>query len=246
VEHARAVVPVGEHALVGPAVPNHVVQPGRLQAGQRRPLGRGDVGLPDVGVGVEYVRVGGSDVDVEADADEVDAVDAFAEEAGEFFIVVDDVVGPFESDGMIAGEFGRGVAHGEAGDEGDLVGIFCAVDRKSEGDGEGAVFGPPGISATAAAGDLIGGEDDGGGEEIAALAEKGGVVARTWPSGSLLRIWVVALELVHERPPMFLKLTPPGGLMIVRSLEKFGSWLASRKLQENGSGASSGSSGGLT
>lgn len=120
--------------------------------------------------------VGRIDVDVEADADEVDAVDALAEQAGEFFVVVDDVVGPFEADGMIAGEFGSGVAHGEAGDEGDLVGIFCVIDWKREGDGECAYFGPPGISPAAAAGDLIGCEDDGGGEEVIALAKEGGMV----------------------------------------------------------------------
>jgi hypothetical protein len=120
--------------------------------------------------------VGGIDVDVEADADQIDAIDALAEEAGEFFVVVDNVVGPFEADGMIAGKLGGGVADGEAGDEGDLVGIAGVVDGENEGDGEGAFLGPPGIAASAAAGDLIRSEDDGGSEEIAALAKKGGVV----------------------------------------------------------------------
>ena len=77
-------------------------------------------------------------------------------------------------------------------------------------------------------------------------SEKGGVVASTWPSGSALRICVVAFEDSHDVPPMFLKFTPPGALIRVKSLEKFGSWLARRKLQENGSGLSNGSSGGLT
>jgi len=123
-----------------------------------------------------FWSVGGIDVDVEADADEIDAVDALAEQAGEFFVVVDDVVGPFEADGMIGGEFGGGVAHGEAGDEGNLMGIAGVVDGEDEGDGESAFLGPPGVSPAAAAGDLIWGEDDGGSEEVAALAEEGGVV----------------------------------------------------------------------
>jgi len=56
------------------------------------------------------------------------------------------------------------------------VGIAGLVEGKDEGDGECAFFGPPGVAPAAAAGDLIGCEDDGGGEEVAALAEKSGVV----------------------------------------------------------------------
>ena len=49
-EHAGAVVPVGEHALGRPAVAHDVAQAERLQLGQRRALRRRDVGLADVGV----------------------------------------------------------------------------------------------------------------------------------------------------------------------------------------------------
>ena len=45
VEHPGAVVPVGEDPLGRPAVAHDVVQAERLQLGQRRALGRGDVGL---------------------------------------------------------------------------------------------------------------------------------------------------------------------------------------------------------
>src|SRR5580693_2910349 len=62
VEHPGPVVPVGEDALVWPPVPDDVVQAGRLQAGQRGPLWRGNVGLPDVGGGVEHIGVRGRDV----------------------------------------------------------------------------------------------------------------------------------------------------------------------------------------
>ena len=49
VEHARPVVPVGEHTAGRPAVADHVVQAERLQFGQRGPLRGRDVGLADVG-----------------------------------------------------------------------------------------------------------------------------------------------------------------------------------------------------
>ncbi len=66
-EHPGAVVPVGEHASAGPALANDVVQPDRLQGGERRALGSGDVGVTDVGRWVEDVLVGGRDVHVAAD-----------------------------------------------------------------------------------------------------------------------------------------------------------------------------------
>jgi hypothetical protein len=44
VEHLGALVPVGEHAFAGPALANDVVQPDRLQGGERRALRSGDVG----------------------------------------------------------------------------------------------------------------------------------------------------------------------------------------------------------
>ena len=50
VEHAGPVVPVREDALVGPPVADDVVQPDRLELGQGLTLGRGHVGLADVGV----------------------------------------------------------------------------------------------------------------------------------------------------------------------------------------------------
>ena len=50
-EHAGAVVPVGEDALGRPALAHDVVQAERLQLGQRGALGRRDVGLTDVGLG---------------------------------------------------------------------------------------------------------------------------------------------------------------------------------------------------
>jgi len=89
---------------------------------------------------------------------------------------------------MIGGEFGGGVAHGESGDEGDLVGVAGVIDGEDEGDGESAFLGPPGVSPAAAAGDLIGCEDDGGGEEIVALAEKGGVVVGGTESGEEVEV----------------------------------------------------------
>ena len=67
VEHAGAVVPVGEHALVRPAVAHDVAQAERLQLRQRLALGRRHVGLADVGVRVEHVVVGRRDVHVAAD-----------------------------------------------------------------------------------------------------------------------------------------------------------------------------------
>ena len=115
-------------------------------------------------------------VDVHADADEVEAVDAFAEEAGEFAAGVDDVVGPFQADGVIASKLGGGVAGGEAGDQGDLLGRKVLFGGEGEGDGEAAGGGEPAVGAAAAAGELIGGEDEGGGEKLAALAEDGGVI----------------------------------------------------------------------
>jgi hypothetical protein len=65
-EHARAIVPVGEHALARPALAHDVTQAQLLQLRQRLPLGRRDMGLADVGVGVEDVVVGGRDVHVPA------------------------------------------------------------------------------------------------------------------------------------------------------------------------------------
>ena len=67
VEHSRAVVPVGEHPLVRPAIAHDVAQAERLQLRQRRALGRRDVGLADVGVRIEHVVVGRRDVHVAAD-----------------------------------------------------------------------------------------------------------------------------------------------------------------------------------
>ena len=65
-EHPRPVVPVGEHALVRPAVAHDVAQAERLQLRQRLTLGRCHVGLADVGVGIEHVVVGRRDVHVAA------------------------------------------------------------------------------------------------------------------------------------------------------------------------------------
>ena len=57
-EHPGPVVPVGEHPLVRPPIAHDVAQSERLQVGQRRALGRRDVGLADVGVRIEHVVVG--------------------------------------------------------------------------------------------------------------------------------------------------------------------------------------------
>jgi hypothetical protein len=84
---------------------------------------------------------------------------------------------------MIGGEFGEGISNREAGDEGDLECFELFVDGHREGDGEGALGRPPGVPATSAAGGLIWGEDDGGGEEIAALAKDGGVVVGAFETG---------------------------------------------------------------
>ena len=73
VEHAGAVVPVGEDAVGGPAVADDVAEAGRLQFGQGFALGRGDVGVADVGGRVEDVGVGRGDVHVAADHDVVGA-----------------------------------------------------------------------------------------------------------------------------------------------------------------------------
>ena len=116
------------------------------------------------------------EVDVDAEADEVEAVDAFAEEAGELAAVVDDVVRPFEADVVVAGKLGGGVADGEAGDERDLVWAELFFDGEGEGDGEAACGGPPGVGSAASAGGLVCGEDDGGCEESAGFAESGGVI----------------------------------------------------------------------
>ncbi len=66
VEHAGPVVPVGEHALVGPAIAHDVVEPELLDGRQRRTLGLRDVGLADVRVGIEDVLVRRRDVHVAA------------------------------------------------------------------------------------------------------------------------------------------------------------------------------------
>ena len=66
VEHAGAVVPVGEDALVGQRSRTTSRRPTRLERGERLALGRRDVRLADVGVGVEDVVVGRRDVHVAA------------------------------------------------------------------------------------------------------------------------------------------------------------------------------------
>src|SRR5215211_4200694 len=62
-----SVIPVGEHALLRPAIAHDVAQAERHQLLQRRALGPRHMRLADVGVGVEDVVVGGSDVEVAAD-----------------------------------------------------------------------------------------------------------------------------------------------------------------------------------
>jgi hypothetical protein len=66
VEHARAVVPVGEDPLVRPASAHHVAQAECLELGEGRPLGRRDMGLADVGFGIEDVVIGRRNVHVAA------------------------------------------------------------------------------------------------------------------------------------------------------------------------------------
>ena len=63
-EHPRPVVPVGEHPLVRPAIAHDVTQAERLELRQCRPLERGNVGLSDVGLGIEHILVGRCDVHV--------------------------------------------------------------------------------------------------------------------------------------------------------------------------------------
>ncbi len=63
-EHAGAVVPVAEDALVRPAVADDVVQAEALELRERLALRRRDVRLPDVRLGIEDVVVGGRDVHV--------------------------------------------------------------------------------------------------------------------------------------------------------------------------------------
>src|SRR5688572_19583002 len=96
---------------------------------------------------------------------------------------MDDVVRPSQPDGMIAGDFGEGIADRKAGDQRDLKRLELFIDRHGEGDGESALGGPPGVSAPSAASSLIGGENDRRGEEVAALAEDGGVVVGAFEAG---------------------------------------------------------------
>ena len=51
-------------------------------------------------------------VDVDADADEVGFVDAEAEEAAKFFVLVKEIVGPFDLDVVVVGQSRAGVAGG--------------------------------------------------------------------------------------------------------------------------------------
>ncbi len=67
VEHARAVVPIGEDTRSRPVLADHVVEAVSGQIGQRRPFGRRDMGLAAVGGGIEDVGVGGRDIHVPAD-----------------------------------------------------------------------------------------------------------------------------------------------------------------------------------
>ena len=67
VEHAGAVVPVGEDALVGPAIADDVMQAQRRELGERLALRRGHMRLADVRVRVEDVLVGRRDVHVAGD-----------------------------------------------------------------------------------------------------------------------------------------------------------------------------------
>src|SRR5918994_6210328 len=67
VEHAGAVVPVGEDPLAGPAIADDVMQPKRPKLVKRLPLRAGDGRLADVGVGVEDVVVCRRDVHVAGD-----------------------------------------------------------------------------------------------------------------------------------------------------------------------------------
>ena len=67
VEHAGAIVPVAEHPPVGPALAHDVVEPELLDRRERSALGRRDVRLAHVGLGVEHVLVGRRDVHVAAD-----------------------------------------------------------------------------------------------------------------------------------------------------------------------------------
>jgi hypothetical protein len=89
-------------------------------------------------------------------------------------------------DGVGGGELGGGVADGEAGDEGELVGLEVVFDGEGERDGEVPGGGEPGVRAAPAARGLAGGEDDGGGEEVAALAEDGGVGVGGFEGGEVM------------------------------------------------------------
>ena len=63
-EHPGPIVPVREDALVRPALADDIVQPDRLQLCESVSLRCGDVGLPDVRIRIEHVRIGGSDVPI--------------------------------------------------------------------------------------------------------------------------------------------------------------------------------------
>ena len=106
------------------------------------------------------------DIDVEAEADEICFVKAFAEQAGEFLAFDEQIVWPFELDGRTGEQCGGGVADGETGEQGHMVRGDVIAGGQDEGGGEHAGLRPPGIGAAPAAGGLAAGEDDGGGEEL--------------------------------------------------------------------------------
>lgn len=124
--------------------------------------------------------------DVEADADEVDAATALAEDARELTLVEHEVVGPFEEHAVAPGEVEDGAAEGDARVERDLLDGYGGVGLEGEGGGQAAGAGPPGIGAAAAAGGLAGSEDDGGRSELAAGEEQPGVVAGAGEGGEFV------------------------------------------------------------
>lgn len=110
-------------------------------------------------------------VHVQAQADQIDAVDTFAQQSGELATIVKDVVRPFETDGCLPADFRGSVADGEAGDERNLVDGQMLFDRQCEGYRETARRGEPLAGSAPATCRLMARQHDGGREEPALFAQ---------------------------------------------------------------------------
>lgn len=110
------------------------------------------------------------EVDIQANANEVDVVEAFTKQAGEFSVVVKQVVGPFELDGGVAGELGGGGADRQAGEQREFMRREMGFDGNREGHGQVAGGRGPGIGPPSPASSLARGQNDGRGRKVAAFS----------------------------------------------------------------------------